>query len=580
MIELPVKKPYELSGETVCAGIAMGEAFLFKPINLMALEKVKLPVEDTSKEMARLDATITKTITQMEQILLQVDHDKDVSDIFQVQLRLLSDRSILEDIKVVVHEQKANIEFALSNQIKIIEEKFHSIQDEVMRTRFLDIQDVYYRILRNLLEIEHVRSNPLKRVKEPIIFVAEKLLPSDIALLDFDKLLGIIMEEGSALSHVAIITKSLGIPTLMNIPGIGSLVRTGDTLIVNAIQGKVVVHPTPLDIEEYRKERTLLSSRIFLKKDKSKTALCKTLDGVCVELEANVGSVKETEEAIHNGASGIGLLRSELFYMSRSKPPTIEEEYDFYAALTSIVKKRPITIRLLDLGADKFLPYLDPLPEQNPQLGIRGIRYLLKTPEIFNRQLRSIARASPLGNIKIVIPFVTTLGDVEQTLEAIGRACRLENVEPNAIRVGIMAEIPSVALSMNSFMQKIDFVNIGTNDLVQYIFAANREDGNVAHYRQSMHPVILKILADIIASANRYAKEASVCGEIASDPFMAPLLVGLGARRLSMQPVSIPLVRAAVARISCEAMKKVVKKALLAQDQQHVMALLSAYPSP
>jgi len=578
MVELPNKKAYELSGDPVCGGFAVGGAFLFKPINLMALEKVKLPVEDTIKEIARLDETIAKTASQMEQILRHVEHDKNVSDIFQVQLKLLTDSSILRDIKSVVHEQKTNIEFALSNQIKVIEEKFHSINDEVMRTRFLDIQDVYYRILRNLLEIEHVRSNPLKRVKEPVIFVAEKLLPSDIALLDFDKLLGIIMEEGSALSHVAIITRSLGIPTIMNIPGVGSLVRTGDTLIVDAVEGKVIVHPSQIDKDAYKKARVLFATRVSGRKDKSKTSPCKTIDGVRIDLEANVGSIKEAEEAIQAGASGIGLVRSELFYMSRPRPPTIEEEYGFYAALASIVKKRPITVRLLDLGADKYLPFLEPIKEQNPQLGVRGIRYLFKNPELFHRQLQSIVRAAPLGTFKILIPFVTSMSDVERTLEAIDGMCRLENVERGLVRVGIMVEVPSTALSIGAFMDTIDFINIGTNDLVQYVFAAGREDGNLAHYRQSLHPIIIKMIADVVTSANRQAKEVSVCGEMASDPLFATLLVGLGVRRLSMQPGSIPPVRAAITGASCEAMKAVSKKALRAQDQEQVIAMLGARP--
>jgi phosphotransferase system enzyme I (PtsI) len=298
---------------------------------------------------------------------------------------------------------------------------------------------------------------------------------------------------------------------------------------------------------------------------------------VAVDLEANVGSIKEAEEAVANGAVGIGLLRTELFYMSCSRLPTIEEEYDFYASLASIVKKRPITIRLLDLGADKYLSYLGPFKEQNPQLGVRGIRYLLKNRDIFERHLQSIVRASKLGHIKILAPFVTSLNDVLQTLEMIDRICLRENVRRDSLRVGIMIEIPSTALSINAFLPKIDFVTIGTNDLVQYIFAASREDGNVEDYRQNLHPIIIRMLANIVLSANRYKKGVSICGEIASNPFIAPLLIGLGFRSLSMQPASIPLVRRAITQYSSEDLKKLFKKVRRANDMEQVIAHLNEH---
>jgi phosphotransferase system enzyme I (PtsI) len=571
------KTNLELSGEPVSPGIAIGHAFLFKQINLMALEKTRLPVDDTVKEIERLNSSIDITIVQLNQILKHADFDKDVSAIFRVQLGLLSDSGVLHDIRTIVHEQKANIEFVLSNQIKIIEEKFRSIENESMRTRFLDIQDIYYRILRNLLEIEHVRTNPLKRVKDPVIFVAEKLLPSDIALLDHDKLLGIIIEEGSALSHVAIITKALGIPTIIHIPGISSLVRTGDPVVLDALQGKVIVKPTASEMDRYRKTRNLFYSAAPLHHEKRKPETCKTADGVLIDLEANVGSLKEAEEAMANGATGIGLLRTELFYMSCSHVPTVDEEFDFYVSLTSIVKKCPITVRLLDLGADKFLPYLGPFKEQNPQLGVRGIRYLLKNPELFQRHLQSIVRASSLGRIKILVPFIATVKDVVRALEMIDRTCVQENVPRDSVRVGAMIEIPSAAMAIDAFLPKIDFVNVGTNDLVQYVFAASREDGNVEEYRQGLHPIMIRMLANIVRSVSRHKKAVSICGEMASDPVMAGLLVGLGVRSLSMQPASIPLVRKALANSTCEEMNKLFKKALRAKDEEHIMELLKAH---
>ena len=558
-----VEKPMrELSGEPVSSGIAMGEVFLFRQIDLNALGATKFNIDDTIKEMARLEAAIVKALEQLKGIIDRENHPADVSAIFQVQLQMLKDAGFLGEIKSIVNAQKANIEYVLSNQIKLLESKFRSIENEVLRTRFLDIQDVYYRILRNSLEIEHVRTNPLKRVPSPVIFVAEKLLPSDIALLDLDKLRGIILEEGSSVSHVAIITKAMGIPAIIKIPGISSLLRAHDTVIVDAIKGKVIINPTKPVRASYEKMEKTYSRAAYPKSDRTSIAECLTTDGIAVAFEANVGSIKETREAIANGAAGIGLLRTELFYMSCAAMPSVQEEFDYYAEILTLAQNRPVTIRLLDVGADKNVPYLKWYNEENPQMGIRGIRFLLRNEEVLRKHLQSIARASRLGRVKVAIPFVATLADVSRTLDIMADVCAQEGVERSAFRVGIMVEIPAAALSLKHFWPSIDFVTIGTNDLVQYIFAASREDGNVEEYRQAAHPAILAMIKECIASARRRKKEISLCGEMASDPAIAPLLIGLGIRSLSMQPASIPLVCKAINRHSSEDLEILAKKAL------------------
>ena len=556
------KTMVELTGDPISSGIAQGEVFLYKQIDLNALGKTKLTVHDTAKEVLRLDATIDKTIEQLSGIISRQTLSGAVVEIFQVQLRMLEDSAFFQDIKTIVHSQKANIEFVLSNQIKSIETQFGALDNEIMRARFLDIQDVYYRLLRNCLEIEHVRVNPLKRVCSSVVFVAEKLLPSDIALLDHDKLLGIIIEEGSSVSHVAILTKALGIPAIIKIPGIASIIKAHDTVIVDAFKGKVIIHPTEKVKAAYRKKEKTLSSHSVNRRRQNAATRCFTGDGVSVCLEANVGSIKEAREAAMNGAEGIGLLRTELFYMSRTERPSIEEEYEYYAAVVSIARKSPVTVRLLDLGADKNLPYLPSYEEENPQMGIRGVRYLLRNPDLFKSHLRSIVRATKLGPIRLLIPFVTTQTDVTRCLTVVDEVCKQEGADRAGLAVGMMVEIPSAALSLQNFWPYIDFITLGTNDLVQYTFAASREDGNVEEYRQPLHPVILSIIRTCALSAARRKRDVSVCGEIASDPFTAPLLVGLGLRRLSMQPASIPLVREAIARYTLADLDRLAKKAL------------------
>lgn len=303
---------------------------------------------------------------------------------------------------------------------------------------------------------------------------------------------------------------------------------------------------------------------------------CETADCAPVRLEANIGSINEAQGAIDNGAEGIGLLRTEPFYMSFSHTPSVEEEYDFYATMMSIIKKLPITIRLLDLGADKYPSYVSMFDEENPQLGIRGIRYLLRSPDLFQKHLRSLIRASAISPIKICIPFVTTLRDVHGTLENIDELCRREKVDRAGIRVGIMVEIPSVALSIDSFLPAIDFLIIGADELVQYVFAAGKKDDSVDEYRQNIHPVILRMLKNILDKAWRHGKEATLCGEIAGQPELAPLLVGLGVRSFSMQPSSITTARNAIGKYSCKEMKKIAGNALQSRSMEQVRKLL--YP--
>ena len=556
----------EVIGEPISPGITAGEVFLFRQIDLNALSKTKFTIDNTVKEVERLDATIVKTMEQLNSIIRQQELSATESDIFQVQLSLLEDGEFIPEIKAIVHSQKANIEFVLSNQIKSIESQFRAMDNEIMRTRVLDIQDMYYRLLRNCLEIEHVRSNPLKRVRSAVIFVAEKLLPSDIALIDHDKLLGIIIEEGSSVSHVAILAKALGIPAIIKVPGIATLVKTHDMIILDALLGKVIINPTEQVKARYKKKEKTYSARFAGSYSDSPALDCSTSDGVIVRLEANVGSIKEAREASAAGAQGIGLLRTELFYLSQAALPTIDKEFDYYREIISLSRNQPVTIRLLDVGADKNLPYAPGCKEENPQMGIRGIRFLLRNPDILTQHLRCILRAAALGPVRLLIPFVAMPADVKRLLDIVANVCKQESVDRNGFLIGSMIEIPSAALALNDFWPYVDFVTIGTNDLVQYIFAASREDGNVEEYRRTLHPVILGIIRRSVLSAARHNKDISLCGEIASDPYTAPLLVGLGLRRLSMQPASIPLVRKSIARHSLSDLELMAQKALVSKN--------------
>lgn len=438
----------------------------------------------------------------------------------------------------------------------------------------MDIQDVYYRMLRNLLGIEHVRANPLKKLKDPVVMVAEKLTPSDMALMDFKNILGVATEHGNESSHVAIITRTLGIPAVTSVPGLSALIRMDDTIILDGYEGKILVNPDEKDITFYREERYRHSQDERLRTGKPKHRECVTRDGIKIRLEANTSTLEEAKEAFSFGADGIGLLRTEFFYLFHKEMPTIEQECNFYNSILKIAGSKPVTVRLLDLGADKSLPYLPAVKEENPQLGCRGIRFLLKYRELFLKHLRSIIRAGKNGNIKILIPFVATMEDLDSALDIIGKACNQESVRKNSLEIGIMVEIPSVAVSVRPYADKTDFLSIGTNDLVQYLFAANRENADMENYRQNTHPALLSLIGGIVSTANSRGKKVTVCGEIASDPEVAGLLVGLGVHTLSMQPKSITPVREKIYGLYYRDMKEIAEKSVKMESSAEVISLL------
>lgn len=577
MRDQSARKRLELSGTPIAPGFVLGSAHLLRQISLDALEKNLFPVGDTSAEIQRLERACEQTRSQLEQLRGQVrsGNGRDLSNILEAQMTLLEDASFLEKIRETIRSQAVNTEYLIANEIRRVEQVFRGLKDEVMRSRFLDVQDVHHRLLRNLLEIEHVRTNPFRRLSTPVVLVADRMLPSDVALLDLDKILGMVIEEGSRVSHVAIIAKSLGIPAITEVHHASSLVRAGDTVLLNADTGKTIVNPDADDLAWYEKARKQRPAAApAARKSSAETTPCQTSDGVQVTLDANVGSLREVEAALSAGADGIGLLRSEFFYMSCQEMPTVEAETAFYRDALRAMHKRPVTIRLLDIGADKALSFLQLPKEENPQLGIRGVRLLLRTPELLHRHLLSILRASDSGPVRMLLPFIATLDDLDRILAVIHDLCRKERIPRERFHVGIMVEIPAVAIDTDPFLAKVDFLSIGTNDLVQYMFAASREDSHLEEYRLAHHPAILRLIHAVAGAARAHGKSLSICGEMASDPAMGLLLVGLGVRALSLQTSALRLVRASIQKHSSRALEKLAREALEMNRAEQVLDLL------
>jgi len=544
----------ELSGISLSQGVAFGKTFRFRQIDLDSLKENRFPINDIKKEHERLRQSIEKSKEQLERLYNEntVRSRKDVAEIFNAQVQLISDRAFIQSILEGVENERLNSEHILYKKILDLESSFNSIENEIIRTKLSDIQDVYHRLLRNLLDIEHVRVTPLSRaVKNPIL-LAERLLPSDIALLELKKIRGIIIEEASTVSHVAIIAKSLGIPVVTGVPGIGSLIDNESVVVVDGVNGRIVINPTLNELVIYRRKRRLHT--------RYKSAVAQhppsvTSDGVRVSIEANANTIREIEEAFERGAEGIGLLRTEMFYLSRTKMPTEKEEEAFYRRVHEIRSGKPVTIRLLDLGADKRAEYMRMPSEENPQLGIRGIRYLFSEGNLLDRHLTSILRSACDGPVRIMVPFVSMVDEIKRICRMIDIICKRENVDRRNIRIGVMIEVPSILWHLADIREYVDFLSVGTNDLVQYLFAAGREDGRLDNYRKASLPVIFSIIRYIVDFCTSQNLELSICGEIASDPEIAPILVGLGCRNLSVRVTAIEDVRREIGNRTIAEMK-------------------------
>jgi phosphotransferase system enzyme I (PtsI) len=550
---------------------------VYRDIDLAALETKKFAIENIEHEAARFDRAVSKSKEQLLDLRSgrEISVWGDVEAIFDVQLSLLEDAGFLAEIRSLLDEHRLNLEHLIASKIRQINLEFSNIADSLLRTRISDIHDTYHRILRNLLEIDHVRTRTLQRVTTPVVLVSERLLPSDLALIDITCLLGVALDDISELSHVAIMLRSLGIPTVGNAPALTAVIRSGDPLMIDAENGSLIIGPLDDDIAVYdafQKRRKRLDAV------KPRRNGYRTRDGVRIRLTANAGSLAEVAEAMRLHADGIGLLRSEMYYMSKVSVPTVEEERTFYQEILDLLDRRSLVIRLLDISAEKRVPYLLMRREENPQLGVRGLRYLLAHRELLEQQCSAIASLTSRGKIGILIPFVTFPAEIGQVLEIIEEKLRQAGKKRSDIRIGIMVEIPATALDLVPFLDKVDFVSIGTNDLVQYLFAASREERLLDRYRCPVHPVVLRIIRGVQEVSLKAGKELTVCGDMSSDPFSALLLAGLGIKTLSLQPNAISAVDSLLRQMPMDFLTELANRALRASTVDEVLALQKDLP--
>ena len=551
-----------LQGIAASDGIAIAKVYTLTEPDLTV---TKVTVEDSEKEVSRLDDALAASIKDVELIKETAlkNLGEEEAQVFDAHLMVLSDPELIGQVKDNITSNKVNAESALKEVTDMFISIFAGMEDNpYMQERAADIRDVSKRILAHLLG---VKIPSPATIKDEVIIVAADLTPSDTAQLNRQYVKAFVTDIGGRTSHTSIMARSLEIPAIVGTKEVTSTAKDGDIIIVDGLTGDVFLNPSEEVIAEYRAKAEAFAAQ-QAEWEKLKDSKTYTKDGHQVELAANIGTPKDLEGVVNNGAEGVGLYRTEFLYMDSHEMPTEEDQFEAYKAVLEGMNGKPVVVRTMDIGGDKELPYL-PLPhEMNPFLGYRAIRISLNEPEMFRTQLRALLRASVYGKLRIMFPMIATLNDfrgAKALLEEEKAKLIAEGVAvSDDIQVGIMIEIPAAAVLAHQFAKEVDFFSIGTNDLIQYTMAADRMNERVSYLYQPYNPSILTLIKHVIDSAHKEGKWAGMCGEMAGDQTAVPLLVGLGLDEFSMSASSVLKTRSLIAKLTLSDMQALADKAI------------------
>lgn len=562
-----------IKGISASLGIAIAKAYRLEEIKM---DITKRHIEDINEEISRLDKAIKEAEVDLNYLkdytLKKLGKDK--AEIFEAHLLVLNDPDVMASVIDKIKNEEVNADYALKEVRDMYVSLFENMDNEYMRERATDILDVTNRVLAKILNL---RTNDLSLIQEEVIIVAHDLTPSDTAQMDKKFIKGIVTNIGGRTSHAAIMARSLEIPAIVGTKNVLDLVSNDQLIILDAIHGEVIINPSEEDIEKYLNMKNVFEQeKMELQKLKDKPTI--SIDGKKVGLLANIGSPNDLQGVLDYGAEGIGLFRTEFLYMDKDKLPSEEEQFTAYKHVLEKMAGKPVVIRTLDVGGDKDLPYLNMPKELNPFLGYRAIRFCLGHKEIFKTQLRALLRASIYGNLKIMFPMIATVDEfieAKELLLSVKKELTDENIAvSDDIQVGMMIEIPSAALFVDKFSKLVDFFSIGTNDLIQYLFACDRMNEHVSYLYQPFNPILLRLIKNIIDEAHKENKWVGMCGEMAGDEMAIPLLLGLGLDEFSMSATSILQARNLISKLSQEEMSSLVHECLNKNNMDEVISLI------
>jgi phosphoenolpyruvate-protein phosphotransferase (PTS system enzyme I) len=572
MSEEGAKEESRFHGVGVSPGIARGRTHVVRD-EVDDVPRYGIEPGQVGKEIARFETALMQTrgqILEMQQRIAEAIGAKDAS-VFDAHLLVVEDRTLIDEVLRKLESERCNVEHIFQEVARRYSETLSKIDDPYLRERALDIQDVTRRVIRNL---QGKAARPFLAVREPHILVAHNLTPSDTATMDRESVRGMATDLGSRTSHTAIMARSLNIPTVVGLHDISEQLETGDEVLVDGYNGLLISHPTAETLRYYRelesKQERVAHSLIELRETKSTTR-----DGRHIVLSANIELPNELASVAANGAEGIGLYRTEFLYINRSDMPSEEEQYETYLKVAESVAPHPLIIRTFDLGGDKIAEAVKADDELNPFLGCRAIRFCLDHPEIFKVQLRAILRASTSGNVKVMFPMISGIGELRRALAVLAECAKEMKAGgvpfDEDMQVGAMIEIPSAAISARTLAREVDFFSVGTNDLIQYALAVDRVNESIAHLYQPTHPAVLQLLKMIADAAHENNIWVGVCGEMAGDIVLTPLLLGLAMDELSASASLVPRVKLAVQSLSASECEALVQEALQLETPAEIL---------
>lgn len=565
------KRMVRLKGIAASPGIAIGKVFALTG-DVVKVEERKISPEEVTNEIKKFKQAIELTHNELVNIQIQAKQKigKDGEKIFDVHQMLLDDDIINEETITKIQCECKNADFIYYQVMQQFQNSLAGADNEYFMGRVADIRDVKRRLIRN---IQGKEPQYLNGLTNPAIIVAHDLTPSDTVLLDRQKVLAFATEKGGKTSHAAIMARSLEIPSVVGLNQIIDLVATGDTVIIDGSEGIVIVNPSSAELNKYVKLR-IQYHEITKELSKIRDLPCRTSDGKDVELSANLEFPDEINSIITYGARGIGLFRTENLYLTKPELPTEQEQFEEYYKVAEKVSPYPVIIRTLDIGGDKKSPALEIPEEDNPFLGWRAIRLCLEKSDLFKTQLRAILRASVMGNVKIMFPMISCLEEIyraKEIFEQVKEELKSKKIPfDENIEIGVMIEIPSAAIMADIIAEEVDFLSIGTNDLIQYTLAVDRGNVRVANLYKRLPPSVLRLVKSVVAAGHNKGVWVGMCGEMAADPLATSILLGLDLDELSVSPSMLPEVKRIIRTVTYEDAEKIAEKALQMKTSEQI----------